>query len=241
MELQDSRFVKFMLNFWVDCQKFRGASRICAAFINFFLLIFKLTVCGIILVIYAPHLLANSLLNKQELSLSQKILYTLSVLISMVIDIPLLTVCIGGILVTLRAMIDGRAIEALLLGFLTWRLIKMELTLVTSLFYKSVVEESTNEEEVKTDEPEPIQEEEVKEELPFCQLFDLSKDTCLLVDHVEMCPDETAFIRVVDEEGYTSLYKRKVKRNRVGDRFIVFNDNNYYLDDKKTQPIIPKK
>ncbi len=63
---------------------------------------------------------------------------------------------------------------------------------------------------------------------------------CLLVDHVEMCPDEVAFIRVVDDEGYTPLYKRKVRRNKVGDRFIVFNSTNYYLDDNKTQPVIRK-
>lgn len=79
------------------------------------------------------------------------------------------------------------------------------------------------------------------EELPFCQLFNLSKDTCLMIDHVEMCPDETAFIRVVDEEGYTPLYKRKVKRNRVGDRLIQFNGKDYFLDDKRTQPVIPKQ
>ena len=79
------------------------------------------------------------------------------------------------------------------------------------------------------------------EELPFCQLFRINKEVSLFIDHVEMCPDETAFIRVVGEESYTPLYKRKVKRNRVGDRFIVFNGTNYYLNDKKTQPIIPKK
>lgn len=79
------------------------------------------------------------------------------------------------------------------------------------------------------------------EDLPFCQLFTIGKEMCLLVDHIEMCPDETAFIRVVDEEGYTPLYKRKVRRDKEGNRFIVFNSNNHYLDDKKTQPIITKK
>lgn len=78
------------------------------------------------------------------------------------------------------------------------------------------------------------------EELPFCQLFTVGPDMCLLVDHVEMSPDEVAYIRVVDDEGYTPLYKRKVRRDKAGNRFIVFNSTNHYLDDSKTQPVISK-
>jgi hypothetical protein len=75
----------------------------------------------------------------------------------------------------------------------------------------------------------------------FFQLFTIGEEMCLLIDHIEMCPDETAFIRVAGEEGYTPIYKRKVRRDKAGNRFIVFNGANYYLDDKKTQPIITKK
>lgn len=81
----------------------------------------------------------------------------------------------------------------------------------------------------------------VIEELPFCQLFTIGPDMCLLIDHIEMCPDETAFLRVVDDEGYTPIYKRKVRRDKAGSRFILFNGTNHYLDDKKTQPVITKK
>lgn len=88
---------------------------------------------------------------------------------------------------------------------------------------------------------ENVKEEEIEEELPFCQLFPLGPDMCLMIDHVEMCPDETAFIRVVDEEGYTPLYKRKVRKDKRKERFIVFNNERYYLNDKKTKPIVPKK
>jgi hypothetical protein len=94
-----------------------------------------------------------------------------------------------------------------------------------------------------TDEPyecEECEEEEEQEELHFCQLFTIGPDMCLLIDHIEMCPDEVAFIRVVDDEGYTPLYKRKVRRDKAGNRFIVFNSTNHYLDDKKTQPVIKK-
>lgn len=101
--------------------------------------------------------------------------------------------------------------------------------------------EEEDDDEYEDEEGQEEEEVEDIEELPFCQLFIISPDMSLLVDHVEMCPDETAFIRVVDEEGYTPLYKRKVRRNKAGYRFIVFNGTNHYLDDKKTQPVITKK
>jgi hypothetical protein len=103
-------------------------------------------------------------------------------------------------------------------------------------FHPDVVEDYEEEE----DEDE-CYEDEVTEELPFCQLFRIGDDMSLLVDHIEMCPDETAFIRVVDDEGYTPLYKRKVRRDKSGNRFIVFNGTNHYLIDEKTQPISIKK
>ena len=99
-------------------------------------------------------------------------------------------------------------------------------------------EESEDNEEAYEEEDERYPEEE---DISFCQLFNVGADMCLLVDHVEMCPDETAFIRVVDDEGYTPLYKRKVRRDKAGNRFIVFNGTNHYLDDNKTQPIAIKK
>ena len=98
------------------------------------------------------------------------------------------------------------------------------------------------EEEIK----ENIQQEQEKvepeafEEVRFCQLFKIGPNMFLLIDHIEMCPDETAFIRVVDDEGYTPLYKRKVRRDKNGNRYILFNSTNHYLDDKKTQPVITK-
>ena len=100
--------------------------------------------------------------------------------------------------------------------------------------------EDDNEQECN-DEEQADEDDMIEEDLPFCQLFTIGKEMCLVVDHIEMCPDETAFIRVVDDEGYTPLYKRKVRRDKLDNRFIVFNGENMYLDDKKTQPRITKK
>lgn len=101
-------------------------------------------------------------------------------------------------------------------------------------------DEEYDEDDEEYEEEETVPDED-EEDLRFCQLFKVGKDMCLLVDHIEMCPDETAFIRVVDDEGFTPLYKRKVRRDKAGNRFILFNGTNLYLNEEKTQPVIIKK
>lgn len=94
------------------------------------------------------------------------------------------------------------------------------------------------------EEPEEeIEEEEVPadQEWDFSQRIRLGKDMDLLIDHVEMCPDETAIVRVVDDEGFTPLYKRKVRYDKRGGRYIVFNGEHFYLDDGKTQAVVITK
>ena len=105
------------------------------------------------------------------------------------------------------------------------------------LFQHSEYEEEYEEEIDEEDEDYDPDEEDID----FCQLFELGPDMCLLVDHVEMCPDETAFIRVADDESYTPLYKRKVRRDKAGNRYLVFSGTNYYLKDDRTRPTIVHK
>lgn len=90
----------------------------------------------------------------------------------------------------------------------------------------------------KTDKEEV--EEEVKEELPdFCQLIELDEDTSIIVEYVQFCPDETAFIRIVGEGSFTKQYKRRVYRDKVG-RYFNLSNVRHYLDDAKTSPIMSK-
>lgn len=90
------------------------------------------------------------------------------------------------------------------------------------------------------DDEEQEEEEEVVEEFPFCQIFRLGGDKDLHIIRVEYCPDETAFIRVVSNDSYTKPYKRKVQRDKRGERFILFNNERFYLDPNKTQPRMPE-
>lgn len=88
------------------------------------------------------------------------------------------------------------------------------------------------------DEDEDDEEEIENDKFSFVQRFALDKNTSLLIDHVEYCPDETAFIRIVSEDDYSKLYKRKVYRDKRDGRYIKHNENKWYLDDKVTQPIV---
>ncbi len=96
-------------------------------------------------------------------------------------------------------------------------------------------------EEPEEEEPEDeIEEESDEDELPFCQIFRLDRSTDLHIIKVEYCPDETAFIRIVTDESFTQPYKRKVMRDKRGERYINFNNEKYYLDPKKTQARMPE-
>lgn len=91
------------------------------------------------------------------------------------------------------------------------------------------------------EEQEEVEEgEEIVEELPFCQIFRLNETEDLHIVRVEYCPDETAFIRVVSEESYTKEYKRKVYRDKRKERYIMFNNERYYLDPIKTKARMPE-
>lgn len=106
--------------------------------------------------------------------------------------------------------------------------------------YESRIPEQYEEEKQEEIEQEEEQEEEIVEEFPFCQIFRLGGDKDLHIMRVEYCPDETAFIRVVSNDSYTKPYKRKVQRDKRGERFILFNNERFYLDPNKTQPRMPE-
>ena len=100
--------------------------------------------------------------------------------------------------------------------------------------------EKTQENSQEENELYDEEEEDDIEELYFCQLIRLNSTTDLHIIKVEYCPDETAFIRIVTDESFTKSYKRKVMRDKRGERYIKFNNEKYYLDPKKTQPRMPE-
>lgn len=241
--MQDSALLRFTLHGWVNYQRFKGASFICAILLNLLLLIFKLTICGGILLILSPHTAANYLLNRPTRGVLNKILYVFLVMVCLAVD-GLVLLCSCSIIVdSLQCFASGEILIGLTVcavGVLAgWWSAKCALF----LFRRNTVIDEEDDCEDNTVEEDAVEEEmnDEEDELHFCQLFYLGEEMSLLIDHVEMCPDETAFIRVVDDEGYTPVYKRKVRRDKAGGRYLVFNSTKYYLDDEKTQPVVPKK
>lgn len=145
MNEQKDRFVNFILHFWADYHKFTGASRICVGLLNFFLLIFKMTVCVMILIICAPHLVANNLLNKQELSFGEKTLYLLMVIVGLCIDVLLLIGCVMCVMLTYQEIATGDFLGVCLYSIIFLFLIMTVVPLVGSLFCKSKVDKQCDE------------------------------------------------------------------------------------------------
>lgn len=141
-----------------------------------------------------------------------------------------------SLLCVMYYLIKSAVLLCLFLSFVSMKFLFWDIWVEVLGSHHDEYDEDDDDEEDDDEEEEETYEE--VEELPFCQLFTVGDEMCLLVDHVEMCPDETAFIRVVDDEGYTPLYKRKIRRDKNNNRFIVFSGRNYYLNDKKTQPTV---
>ena len=79
-------------------------------------------------------------------------------------------------------------------------------------------------------------------EMPeMCQLFYVDENTCIGVQFVSMCPDETAHIRIIGDTTFSQIYKRRVYREKNYDeqRYFKLNNQKYYLDERRTQPIQP--
>lgn len=79
-------------------------------------------------------------------------------------------------------------------------------------------------------------------EMPeMCQVFCLGPDTCIGVQFVSMCPDETAHIRIIGESTFSQIYKRRVYRENTitEQRYFKLNNKKYYLDNSRTRPIDP--
>ena len=198
---------------------------------------------------FIAHRIAYHNHNETPNTIGNKLKYLLAFIVAMIYDIP--CVVIGGSILYTIIPFAFTSINALggiglIIAslFVSYPFLKIGLGRLPDLF--EVVEKPSTEEE-KLDygeyqEQEEIEqeEEEIVEELQFCQIFRLGGDKDLHIMRVEYCPDETAFIRVVSNDSYTKPYKRKVQRDKRGERFILFNNERFYLDPNKTQPRMPE-
>lgn len=98
------------------------------------------------------------------------------------------------------------------------------------------VEDEDNEQEI-SDELNKYSE---LPQLPeMAQVFVIDENTCIGVQYVSMCPDETAHIRVIGDTTFSQLYKRRVYRDG-NKRYFKLNNKKYFLRNSvATRPIIP--
>lgn len=182
------------------------------------------------------HYMAFNNHNVRPQNKANKIGYWIFTIIALLID----SACIITALFIWATIVPS---EDTALGIMSFSLIipllYAGLSKLHYLFIKSPYE-SRVPEQYEEEEQEVEQEEEIVEEFPFCQIFRLGGDKDLHIMRVEYCPDETAFIRVVSDDSYTKPYKRKVQRDKRGERFILFNNERFYLDPNKTQPRMPE-
>lgn len=79
--------------------------------------------------------------------------------------------------------------------------------------------------------------EETVDEIPFQQLINIDKDTAILIDHTEYCPEETVFFRIVTQDGYSKLFKRKVCIKGIN-KYFTLNNRQYFVDTSKVKTMI---
>lgn len=101
-----------------------------------------------------------------------------------------------------------------------------------------------DEDEFDDEEAEVEDEQSKYDNLPplpeMCQIYPIGENTCIGVQFVSMCPDETAHIRIIGDTEFSEIYRRRVYREKHDKnmRYFKLNNQKYYLNNKCTQPII---
>lgn len=67
----------------------------------------------------------------------------------------------------------------------------------------------------------------------FLQYFELDRtnDVVCGIEYFARCPDETVFIRIVTGEQVGEVYKRRVRKDKRGQRFFTLSGERLYLDE----------
>mgnify|MGYP000884851034 CR=1 FL=1 len=122
-----------------------------------------------------------------------------------------------------------------------WFLITCPIRLLIWLFStipkrESYVEEVTEED----DECEDVKDLSEALECPeFMQYFTKSDEIGIGLEYIEMCPDETAVLRIVGETTFSKQYRRRIYTDKRGEKFFKLNGEQYYIRQSKAKPVAP--
>lgn len=254
----ENKYYRWMTRPLIQSDKFSGTRRLCAMLVNGMSVAVRAALAAPVLVASLPIVGVNRAAAKLRKEASNPFKLLLCSVLTTV------ACAVDGTFVALAAWVAVNAVQLLptvletptvVVAIALLAAIAVVLAKVAISLFRTLLCTAPEEQGEPAAEPavEPVvhtvehivekeeNEEEVSEDLPFCQLFNISTEMVLLVDHVEMLPDETAFIRVVDEDGYTPLYKRRVRRDKEDKRYIAFNGEKLYLAPEKTKPTVNRK
>lgn len=258
----ENKYRKWITRPLIQSDGFSGTRRLCAMLVNGMSVAVRAALAAPALVVAIPIIGVNRAAAKLRKGASNPFKLLLCSLLTTV------ACAVNGTIVALAAWVAVNAVQLLptvletptvIVAIALLAAIAVVLVKVAISLFRTLLCTATEEQEEPAVEPavEPVMQsvvekeedeegagaegEEEVEDLPFCQLFNISTEMVLLVDHVEMLPDETAFIRVVDEDGYTPLYKRRVRRDKEDKRYIAFNGEKLYLAPEKTKPTVNRK
>lgn len=147
MLFNEKNFTEFILHTWINQDKYRGASRICAIFLNFLFGVFKILVCGIILLLLLPHIAVGNLRRKSDLTFCEKLTKVFLTIISLMLDVPILAITIFSIIATFQCLFEFTFplfLISLLFGCISYYLINVLLMFFCALFGKSNVKLEPN-------------------------------------------------------------------------------------------------
>ena len=135
-----SKFTNFVLNTWINHERYRGFAKVSAILLNGLLCIIKLFLCVLIMLFVAPYLGAQVLRNRENLNCIGKIAYVFLAAISIVLDLPFLCLLLVFAVVAWRTLTTWTLhgiIASVLCGLVAYGLLRLVCILVGIVFCKS--------------------------------------------------------------------------------------------------------
>lgn len=121
-----------------------------------------------------------------------------------------------------------------------WFLITCPIRLLIWLFSTIPKREPYVEEVIEDDECEDVKDLSEALECPeFMQYFTKSDEIGIGLEYIEMCPDETAVLRIVGETTFSKQYRRRIYTGKRGEKFFKLNGEQYYIRQSKAKPVVP--
>lgn len=141
------KFTNFVLNTWINHERYRGFSKVSAILLNGMLCIIKLLLCILFMLFVAPYLGAQVLRNRKNLNCLGKIAYLFLAAVSIVLDLPLMCLLVAFTVTawsTLTTWTLSGVVASMLCALAAYGLFRLLCMLVGLVFCKSETTDNVN-------------------------------------------------------------------------------------------------